>query len=173
MSWESHRGGVNLPGFWYFGDALVQLPSAHPQRDKEAVPSISIYTQVMVFGRTGWACKVNCCRCSSPSMGARPSSGSLWSAAEQLCPGAAQGWLAARALPARCFLLMQQKAFPSSLYPRNRQDPIRLVMRHNKNMRHKAEAQMLAFMISFIPSVAQGFMSSQNFPQHIFLAVPI
>lgn len=102
-----------------------------------------------------------------------PGSGSWRSAAEQLCPSAARSWLAARAVLSCCFLLMQQKAFPSSLYPRNRQDPISLVMRQNKNMRHKAEAQMLAFTISFIPSVAQGFMASQNFPQHIFLAVPI
>lgn len=156
---------------WYSS----QLPTL---KGRGAVPSSPIPIQVIVFGEIRWACKLTC----SKPRPARPwvqggeippAPGSLRSAAEQRCPGAARGWLAARAVLSRCFLLMQQKAFPSSLYPSNRQDPIRLMMRQNKNTRHKAEAQMLAFMVSFIPSVAQGFMASQNFPQHIFLAVPI
>lgn len=179
MSWEREQAtevGLNSPGFWDSGDVLVQFPAACPQRERSC--SLFPHPQVIVFGKIYWACKLNCSkpRSAQPWMqgGEIPlAPGSVRSAAEQRCPGAAGSWLAARAVLSCCFLLMQQKAFPSSLYPSNRQDPIRLVMRQNKNTRHKAEAQMLAFMVSFIPSVAQGSMASHNFPQHIFLAVPI
>lgn len=53
MSWERERAtevGMNLPGFWDFGDVLVQLPAAHPQRDKGrgAVPSFPIPMEDML-----------------------------------------------------------------------------------------------------------------------------
>lgn len=98
-----------------------------------------------------------------------------------LLSAAEQHWPTATSELARClcsylscwFLLMQQKAFPSSLYPSNRHDQISVVMKQTENMRHKTEAQMLSFMISFFPSVAQGlWLCRRTFPSLFFLRYP-
>lgn len=145
-----------------------QLPSNSlrgPAADAAFVFS-PIHIQVIAFERILWACKLAAFVQIALIADLRRSKSQSLQVHAVLLTAAEWRWPPATSDLARCLrsylscwlLLMQQKAFPSSRYPSNRREQIRVVMRQNKNTRHKTEAQMLSFMTSLFPFVAKGYM---------------